>query len=161
VIGTPVFYRNRVFVTIGQDTRHGPGPGALTCIDATGAGDISRTGLVWRYTALNRSFSTPSLTDGLVFVADVLGIVHCLDAETGQCYWTHETHGQMVGSTLVADGKVYTGNASGKLTILAASKEKKLLNEVHVGSAIHATPVAANGVLYIASQGYLYAVDRR
>jgi outer membrane protein assembly factor BamB len=55
----------------------------------------------------------------LVFVADVLGVVHCLDAETGRCYWTHETKGQMVGSTLVADGKVYAGNAGGKLTVLA------------------------------------------
>ena len=158
VIGTPVFYRDRVYVTIGQDTRHGPGPGALTCIDASLQGDISDTGVVWRYKDLNRSFSTPSIADGLVFVGDVRGVIHCLDAHSGQCYWTHDTKGQMIGSTMVADGKVYAGNGSGKLTVLAAGKDKKVLSEVRVGTAIHATPVAANGVLYIASQGYLYAV---
>ncbi len=159
VIGTPVFHQNRVYVTIGQDTRHGPGPGALTCIDATRTGDISGSGVLWRYQGINRSFSTPSVTNGLVFVPDVRGVIHCLDAETGRCFWTHETKGQMVGSTLVADGKVYTGNSAGKLTILAAAREKRLLGEVQVGSAIHATPVAANGVLYVASQGFLYALQ--
>jgi outer membrane protein assembly factor BamB len=160
VIGTPVFHKNRVFVTIGQDTRHGPGPGALTCIDTTKTGDISATAVIWRYTGINRSFSTPSVVKELVFVADARGVVHCLDAETGQCYWTHETHGQMVGSTLAADGKVYAGNGEGRLTVLAATKEKKVLSEFRVGSAIHATPVAANGVLYIATQRYLYAVQQ-
>ena len=35
IIGTPVFYKNRVYVTIGQDPSHGRGVGMLTCIDAT------------------------------------------------------------------------------------------------------------------------------
>ncbi|MCX6996230.1 MAG: PQQ-binding-like beta-propeller repeat protein [Kiritimatiellaeota bacterium] len=160
IIATPAFDRNRVYVTIGQDTRHGPGPGALTCIDATQTGDISRSGVLWRYTAINRSFSTPSISQGLVFVADGRGTIHCLDADTGACYWTHaSTGGNTMASTLVADGKVYFGNANGKLTILAASKEKKLINEIRVGSAIHATPVAAHGVLYIATQHWLYALQ--
>jgi hypothetical protein len=29
------------------DSRHGPGKGALTCIDATGSGDVSATGKVF------------------------------------------------------------------------------------------------------------------
>lgn len=40
IIGTPVFHRNRVYVTVGQDTLHGRGPGALTCIDATNGEQI-------------------------------------------------------------------------------------------------------------------------
>jgi len=160
VIATPAFDHNRVYVTIGQDTRHGPGPGALTCMDATRTGDISRTGVLWRYTAINRSFSTPAVADGLVFVADVRGVIHCLDAASGACYWTHATlGGNSMSSTLVADGRVYYGNANGKLTILAAAREKKLLNEIRVGSALHATPVAANGVLYVATQHWLYALQ--
>ena len=34
IIGTPVCYKNRVYVTIGQDPSHGRGLGMLTCIDA-------------------------------------------------------------------------------------------------------------------------------
>jgi len=161
ITGTVVFANNRVYTTIGQDTRHGPGKGCLTCIDATKTGDISTTGVLWRYTGINRSMATPSVADGLVFVADYLATVHCLDAETGKLFWTHETGGRdCMGSTFVADGKVWFGNKNGKLTVLAASKEKKLLAEINLRAPIHATPIAANGVLFVACNNYLYAVKQ-
>jgi outer membrane protein assembly factor BamB len=152
VIATPVLYNNRVYVTIGQDTRHGDGPGALTCLDA----DTGK--LLWQYKDLHRSFSTPSIVNGLIFVADVRGVIHCLDADTGKPYWTHDAKAMLsMGSTYVADSKVYFGDSKGKVTILTAGKDLKLLNEIRVGAPIHATPVAANGVLYIATQTWLYA----
>ncbi|HPD17006.1 MAG TPA: PQQ-binding-like beta-propeller repeat protein [Planctomycetota bacterium] len=159
ITGTVVCHNNRVYVTIGQDTRHGAGKGCLTCIDATKAGDISTTGILWRYTGINRSMATPSVADGLVFAADYVATVHCVDAETGKAYWTHETGGRdCMGSTFVADGKVWFGNKNGKLTVLAAGREKKLLAEISLRTPIHATPIVANGVLYVACNNYLYAV---
>jgi outer membrane protein assembly factor BamB len=61
----------------------------------------------------------------------------------------------------VADGKVYAGSRGGDFTILAAEKEKKVLCTVQMDSAISATPVAANGVLYITTQNKLYAVQKQ
>ncbi len=163
VIGTPVFHEDRVYVTIGQDSRHGPGKGALTAIDATREGDVSATGVVWRYQALNRSFSTPSIAGDLLFVADYVGDVHCLDVRTGRVHWVHRTGGTTMGSTLAADGKVYFGNDKGKLVVLAASKEKRVIAEVELRSPIDCTPVAAGGVLYIATHTWLHAaaMERR
>ena len=156
IIGTPVFYKNRVYVAVGQDPIHGRGRGMLQCIDATGHGDISVTGRVWSYDRLDRSLSTVSIADGLLYIADRPGVVHCLDAATGHCYWTHDTHSEIWGSTLVADGKVYVGSRKG-LWILAAGREAKVLGQVRLGSQVWSTPVAANGVLYVASQKYLWA----
>ena len=161
IIGTPVFWERKVYVTVGQDTRHGPGKGALTCIDATGSGDISATGKVWTYTGINRSFSTPSIQGGLLFVADFPGDVHCLDAKTGKLHWVHRTEGSMMGSTFVVDGKVFTGNESGQLTILEAGKDLKVLGSISLDSAIDCAPVVANGVLYITTQRRLHAVRSR
>jgi outer membrane protein assembly factor BamB len=158
IIGTPVFYKNRVYVTIGQDPRHGRGRGMLQCIDATGHGDISASGRIWSYDKLDRSLSTVSIADGLLYVADRPGVVHCLDAATGHCYWTYDTHAEIWGSTLVADGKLYVGSKKG-LWILAAGREAKVLGQVRLGSPVWSTPVAANGVLYVASQKYLWAVQ--
>ena len=130
----------------------------LTCIDATKSGDISQTGKIWSYDQIDRSLSTVSIVGGLLYVADRRGVVHCLDAATGHCYWTYDIHAEIWGSTLVADGKLYVGSKKG-LWILAAGREAKVLGQVRLGSPVWSTPVAANGVLYVASQKYLWAVQ--
>jgi outer membrane protein assembly factor BamB len=158
IIATPVFYKNRVYVAIGQDPTHGRGRGMLTCIDATKTGDISKTGKVWTFDLLDRSLSTVSIADGLLYIADLPGNLYCLDAETGKCYWVYDTKQQVWGSTLVADGKIYLGTRKA-LWVFAAGKEKHLLDEIRLGSPIWATPVAADGALYVASQRYLWATE--
>lgn len=159
IIGTPVFHNNRVYVAVGQDPRHGRGKGILNCIDATKIGDVSETARIWSYQDIDRSMSTPSIADGLVFIADSDGKIHCLDAETGKCYWVHDAKCDIWSSTLAADGKVYIGTRK-NLTVLAASKEKKVLSEIRLGSQIRSTPAVCDGVLYVASQQYLWAVQK-
>jgi outer membrane protein assembly factor BamB len=155
---TPVFWKNRVYTAVGQDPEHGEGVGILTCIDATKTGDVTRTAKLWSYDKIHRSISTVSITpDGLLLVGDFSGYLHCLDAETGQVYWTHDLKAHMWGSTLVADGKVYCGDEDGDLLVLEASRTKKVLSEMNLGAPIYSTPVVANGVLYIASNTHLFA----
>jgi outer membrane protein assembly factor BamB len=157
IIATPVFVDDRVYVAIGRDPAHGRGRGALHCIDARGRGNITTSGRLWTYQDLDRSLSTVSVADALVYVSDVGGRLHCLDADTGQCYWIHDTHAETWGSTLVADGKVYMPTAKG-LWVLASGKELRLLGRITVGGPLYASPVAANGTLYVATtQGWLWA----
>lgn len=156
---TPVFWKNRVYVAIGQDPEHGEGVGNLVCIDATKTGDITKTGEIWSFKNINRSISTVSITpEGLLFIGDFSGFVYCLDAETGKLHWTHDMKAHMWGSTLAADGKVYVGDEDGDVVVLAASKEKKVISETNLGAPVYSTPVVANGVLYVASNYHLYAV---
>ncbi len=158
VNATPVFYKNRLYVATGQDPEHGEGVGRLLCIDPTGKGDITGKGPIWDYRGIHRSISTVSIdpATGLLFVGDFSGFVHCLDAETGKLHWTHDMKAHMWGSTLVADGKVYVGDEDGDLTVLAASKEKRVISEVNLGAPIYSTPVTANGALYVASNSHLF-----
>jgi outer membrane protein assembly factor BamB len=159
--GTAVFYKNRVYVTAGGDIWWGKNECWLKCIDATKTGDVTRSAELWSAPLNRHACSTPSIANGLVFVTDLGKTIHCIDAETGKTYWTHEAKGEFWASTLVADGKVYAGSRRGDFTILAADKEKKVLCTVQLDSAISATPVAANGVLYITTQNKLYAVQRQ
>ena len=157
---TPVFYKKRVYVAIGQDPEHGEGVGRLVCVDATKTGDITKTGLIWDYKKIHRSISTVSIdpTNGLLFIADFSGFVYCLDAETGKEYWVHDMQAHMWGSTMVADGKVYVGDEDGDLCVLASAKEKKVLNEVNMGAPVYSTSVIANGTMYVATQTHLFAI---
>jgi outer membrane protein assembly factor BamB len=63
------------------------------------------------------------------------------------------------GSTLVADGKVYLGDEDGDVTILQAGKEKKVIGEINMGSAVYATPVPAHGVLFLNNRNQLFALS--
>jgi len=155
---TPVFWHNRIYVSVGQDPEHGEGIGNISCIDATQTGDVTKTARIWSYDKIHRSLSTVSITpDGLLFVGDFSGIVHCFDAETGKLYWESDLTSHMWGSTLVADGKVYCGDENGDFMVFAASKEKKLLSKVNLGAPVYSTPIVANGVLYVHSNTHLFA----
>jgi outer membrane protein assembly factor BamB len=158
VLGTPVCVNNRVYVTTGQDWTHGKGNGLLSCIDATKTGDISQTGKRWSYDKINRSVATVAVADGLVYATDIAGAVHCLDAATGKSYWVFDCKQAFWQSPLVADGKVYVGTSMGKFFILAAGKELKILHETNLGHPMCGAPVAANGVLYVATYTDLYAI---
>ncbi len=158
IIATPVFHNNRVYVAIGQDPMHGRGRGMLHCIDATKTGDITETGRIWSYDGMDRTIASATIADGLVYIPDIAGRVHCLDADSGKRYWVYETGGQTWGSILAADGKLYFGTKS-EFLVMAAGKEAKVLSRVQLGSAMYTTPVAANGVLYVASQQYLWALQ--
>jgi len=157
---TPVFYKNRVYVAIGQDPEHGEGVGRMLCIDATKTGDVTKSALIWDFKEIHRSISTVSIdpANGLLFIADFSGFVFCLDAETGKKMWEHDMQAHMWGSTFVVDGKVYVGDEDGDLVVLASDKEKKVLHEINVGAPIYSTAIVANNTLYLASQTHLFAV---
>lgn len=160
VIATPVFYKNRVYVPIGQDPEHGEGLGNFSCIDATKKGNLNPSGTIWSYNKIARSLSTPSIVDGLVYIADFSGFVHCLDAETGKPYWVYDTKSHIWGSTVVADGKVYFGTEDGDFVILQAGKTLKELKKIDVRSPLYSTPVIANGTIFVTTPTHLFAIQK-
>ena len=157
----PVFYKNRVYVTFTQEPFHGMKRGWLVCVDAAGHGDITHGGVVWSYDKIGSSVSTVAVADGLVYAADFAGRLHCLDAETGKCCWVHEAGGPIWSSPLAADGKVYLGTGRQVLWVLAAGRELRVLGRIRLHDGIYATPTAANGTLYVATNKHLYAVEKK
>jgi len=158
IIGTPVCWNNRVYVAIGGDPNHGgrDNKGSIVCIDATQTGDLTEKGKIWTYNDLNQSVSTVAVADGLVFVADAAHMLHCLDADSGACYWKYATRkgATCFSSPLVTDGKVYLGKA-----ILSASKKFQL----HAGiknnqNTVYSTHCVANGVVFAVIGKRLWAI---
>lgn len=158
MLDMPVLDHGKIYVSGGGDLWWGKNEAWLKCIDATGTGDVTRTAERWSYPLTRHGISTAAIADGLVYVADCGGKVHCVDAETGKPVWTHETKGDFWSSSLVADGKVFIGTRRGEFLVFAAGREKKVLADITLGEPMSATPVAANGVLYVATMKTLYAV---
>ena len=58
----------------------------------------------------------------------------------------------------MADGKVYLGDEDGDVVVMLHGKQKKVLAEMNMGSAVYATVVPAHGVLFINNRNELYAL---
>ena len=121
-LATPVIYDNKVYIGVGQDPEHDEGVGHLWCIDITKEGDVgghrgrchgrssqnraeqelggdlavrrAGTGRRDRDYVFGRTMSTCAIHDDLVYVAELAGYLHCLDAKTGKKYWDHDLQSQ-------------------------------------------------------------------
>jgi outer membrane protein assembly factor BamB len=158
IISTPVIIDDVVYIANGQDPEHGEGVGHAYAIDATKRGDITESGRIWHFDKIRRSISTAAVHDGLIYLADFSGFLHCLDQKTGEAYWTHDMFAAVWGSAMVIDGKVYLGDEDGDVAVLEAGKELKVLAEMNMHSSVYSTPVPANGTLFLNNRNELFAL---
>ena len=171
----PVFYRNRIYIALGTYREFGEQPGRLVCLDPSKTGDISleledgpgqakpnpNTGALWHFDGIRRMMGGVGIDNGLVIAPDFAGNVHCLDAETGQLYWTHDLRAIVYGSPLIADGKVYIGDEDGDQAILALAKTKQVISQKLATTWISSAAIFANGALYFSAGDTLYAIEDR
>jgi outer membrane protein assembly factor BamB len=124
--------------------------------------DLNHDGKISRDEHMNRSISECCVVDDLCFAPDFSGFLHCLDAKTGQVYWTFDMQSAMWGSPMAADGKVYVTDEDGDVRIFAVSKEMKKLSpdddHLNLGSASYCSPVYSGGVLYLTDRERLFAI---
>ena len=213
LIATPVLYKDRVYIAVGQDPEHGEGEGHLWCIDPTRRGDISpqlamkvegdtrtpiphkrvqavepklgeiavdnpNSGAIWHYSivdqnedgeidfeeTMHRTIGTVAIKDDLLYVSDLSGVVHCLDANGGEdaqakVHFTYDMLAQSWGSPLIADGRVFLGDEDGDIAIFELGAENnEPMEEINMGTSIYSTPVAANGTIYISTKDKLFAI---
>jgi outer membrane protein assembly factor BamB len=186
LVSTPVVYDNKVYVGTGQEPSMGSGPADFWCVDPTKTGDVSpedekgaankNSAQVWHYGgtvdakteeetgrkyAFGRTVSTAAIMNDLVYISEVAGFFHCLDAKTGKPQWIFDVKAEVWGSPYSADGKVYLGTGDGEVHVLAQGKALKVLGKVEMDSGIFTPPVAANGVLYVMTSKTLYAIAKK
>jgi outer membrane protein assembly factor BamB len=158
IYGMPVVAGNTLFVAGGGDVFWGKNDAWLKCIDTTGKGDITSTATKWTYVLDRHTMTTAAVANGLVFASDNSRKIHCVDQASGQAVWVQDTKGDFWASPLIADGKLYIGSRKGDFWIMDASREKKVLATIDMGAPMSATPVAANGILYVATMKQLFAI---
>ena len=158
IIASPVFADGRVFVAMGQDPTHGNGPSLMHAISPNGQGDVTESGLLWTSREVGRVVGTPIAKDGLLYVGDLGGTIHCLDAATGAEVWKHETNEAIWGSFLLAGDRLYVGNIAGSMTVLRAGRRKELLATIEMDAPLYSRPAVIGDALYLATARRLYLI---
>jgi outer membrane protein assembly factor BamB len=158
IIASPVFTDGRVFVAMGMDPTHGDGPSLIHAINPNGQGDITGSRLLWTSHQAGRVVGTPIVKDGLLYVGDLGGKIHCLDAATGVQVWEHDTLEAIWGSLLLAGDRLYVGNIEGTMTVLRAGRQKEVLAQIEMDAPLYSRPTLAGDALYLATARRLYLI---
>jgi outer membrane protein assembly factor BamB len=189
IVSTPVIHDNKVYIGLGLYPEHPSGTrfSYFLCVDATKTGDVSPgtsldpkaldnkdSALVWAYggaieprpktgrpVVFGRTISTCAVVQGLVYIPEENGYMHCLDAKTGQRQWMYDFKTGIWGSPYYVDGKIYIGTEDGEVVIFQAGKDLKVINKVDMTEVLHSTPVVTNGVLYVVTRGKLWAIAEK
>jgi len=105
--------------------------------------------------------ASPAVARGVVYAGGGDGTLHALDLATGRPRWRFQGDGSIAACPVVGDGMVYAVDLTGTLHALTADRGVQRWQR-HVGVAgqvLVASPALARGVLYLAADGGLLAVD--
>ena len=138
-----------------------------TVYTVTGNGTVyalnAATGaLRWRVKLRTEVDASLAVADGAVYVPGEPGELYALKAATGARLWHALLPGYAVSSPAVAGGVVYLGTDHtdvGDLLAFNAVTGKRVWDIQDSNGAVDAAPAVANGVVYWAASGSVYATD--
>ncbi|MDH3584124.1 MAG: PQQ-binding-like beta-propeller repeat protein [Phycisphaerae bacterium] len=105
---------------------------------------------------------SPLIYDGMVYLCRENGVLICLDAATGQEYYTQSVHRRKHrASPVAAGGRVYLTGDDGTVSVVKAGRTYELLAQNKVDDQTLASPVIVGGRVYIRGFASLYAIGER
>ena len=155
VSSTPVVHKDVLYVTGVNFERR-----MVIAVRAGGRGDVSKTHVLWRNAKVGATYCSPLLVGDRLFFFS--GLATCLNRVTGEVVAQKRLEGiqQIYSSPIVAGGKIYLFTRHNGAYVLSADEKLTELahNDLGDTSAIHASPAASRGELFIRSQVYLYCL---
>ena len=175
IVSAPVYFDGKLYLTLcrdvhysnkgeGEDRHRYIGNGALVCVDPTGSGDVTDSHKVWIQRDLNRTFSTPSISDeGLLYVSDHAGWLSCFDVhQEGALLWRGDIHSNMWNwSQILADDKIYVCNERKDFFVFEADRDGGQLFHTELDRPNNPPVGAMDGVLFVACSTSLRAYGTR
>ena len=161
-------YRDGVaYITHGEENIGTTEMGMIAALDARGKGDLKDNSFKWKTMGFLPTFASPVMDNERLYTVDNGAIVAAFDLQSGKRLWERSLGTLQKGSPLLADGKLYVGTENGKFYILQPSAtEVKVLDEDWLGSqespeTIVASPIVADGRIYLTSMDATYAIGKR
>ncbi|MFN0172057.1 MAG: PQQ-binding-like beta-propeller repeat protein [Bryobacteraceae bacterium] len=123
------------------------------------SGDVSRTNLAWRHTKGLPYVTAALLYEGVLYVVRDGGILSTFDPESGKVLREERLKdglGDYYASPIAGDGKVYFASKDGRLSVIQAGADWKMLSSANLDEQVIATPAIAGGRIYVRTESHLY-----
>ena len=127
----------------------------LLAIRLGGRGDMTETGVLWRYQKPVPQVPSTLFYEGVLYMVNDSGILISFDPRTGHVIKQGRLKGAIdkyFASPVAADGKVYLIGQGGTMSVVKAGREWEILAVNELGDEVYATPAIAGGRLYIRTQ---------
>ncbi len=130
------------------------GAGAAAAVLAGGgwaaSGLIRRAG-PWTATTGAKIYSSPLVSDGVVYIGSNDRSLYAFDAATGEQRWRYPTNGSVTSSPTIADGTVYVGGEDGLVHAVDADTGARRW-AAQAGGAVHSSPAVAGGLVIVGTR---------
>ncbi len=154
VVPRPVFANGLVYVCSGFNQP------ILHAIRPTGNGDVTKTHLVWKTNKGTPHSSSVIVANDLLFMAADSGVVSCLDAKTGALRWRERVSGSCSASLLLAAGRIYLVDESGKTFVFAAAAKYRLLAQNDLADRCLASFAVTEGAFFIRTAKAVWRIGK-
>ncbi|MEU3313905.1 serine/threonine-protein kinase [Streptomyces sp. NPDC006662] len=105
-------------------------------------------------------FGEPMVTGGVVYVGDGNGVLHAIDAKSGDRKWASQIGNSLVSRPSFAAGKLYVAGTDGRLYVVDAATGATQWTYATGGAIYTSTPAVHKGVVYVGSRDRrLHAID--
>ncbi|MCX6345330.1 MAG: PQQ-binding-like beta-propeller repeat protein [Armatimonadetes bacterium] len=135
--------------------------GAYLAAIKPGSGDLSKTGIAWKASDGLPDISSPVANNDLVFLADSMGNVTCVDVKTGKKVWEHAYETAFKASPSIVVGNVYLLDSEGVMRVIAAGRTFKEVSKSALSEGASATPAFVGGRIYIRGDKSLYCIGKK
>jgi outer membrane protein assembly factor BamB len=135
--------------------------GAVFAFDGSKVGDITEEQLLWKLPGRTVSRSCPVRVGDRIFYCDDGGAFFGVNAKTGEIELEKKLGRIMFGSPVVADGKIYIGENTGRIWCLEPTeKELKVLGQMRLNdsSEVFGSFAISNGRLFLPTNKALYSL---
>ena len=152
VVPRPVHGLGLLFVTTGFDRAD------LLAIRPDGRGDVTETHVAWRTTKGAPLTSSVLLFGEDVYAVNDAGVASCWDARTSELYWQERLEGNYSASPIVAQGRIYFQNETGRCTVIKADRKFTKLATSDLEESTLASFAVADNSIFIRTEENLYRI---
>ena len=158
----PLVDDGTVLISQAEENLDNTTMGSATAFKATGAGDITGTNTIWQRKGVMDGRAMPVVLGDRVYFIDDGAKVYAFDKKTGEPVGKpQKLLGTIVrGSPLVAGGLLYVCSTGGWHVLEPTKDGLKFVNRMRLGEEdeVTASPIAANGRLYLTTGARLYCL---